>query len=295
MKLLLKHLFLIACLLASVLSHAQIDYFKKYTVNGLSLNAGYTFGDFTKGYKFSSHGNVLERKFISYGDYYTGNWDWHVKMQYRFKKKYAIEAGVVRSQVDFSFADKAFSATLSDANYIGGFDFVQNYIAPSLSATYFLSYPGGEHLLGLYFTGGVNFNINMNKPWTAPAPFYTNTAQQHVSATNEELNFNIQTKSFFMQYYLESGINFCLYRCNLYLGAKYSFSQNMMTGSYQHLENGNITYSDQVHSPCNYFCATVRIGYILFQDWDKEKTPRHKKEHYKKGPKLKTIYIEPKY
>lgn len=293
MKLFLRYLLLTTVLFGSATAEAQIDYFKTYTVNGLSLNAGFSGGNFTNGYKFSSH--MLERKYISFGDYYSSNWDWHIQFQYRFKRKYAIEAGVVRSETDFAFADKAFAATLSDSNYIGGFNFTQDYMAPSIAATYFCSYPGAQHLLCLYVTGGVNFNINMHKGYSAPAPFYTNTAQQHISATNEDLNFNIQTKSFFIQYYLESGVSFSLYRCNLYMGVKYSFSQGMMSGNYQHLQNGTITYSDQVTSPCNYFFGTVRVGYTLFQYWDKPKTPHPQKHHYKNGPRLKTKYIEPKY
>ncbi|HSY62925.1 MAG TPA: hypothetical protein VK796_13665 [Cytophaga sp.] len=296
MKRLLNHLFLVTGLFTSVIVHAQIDYFGKYTVNGLSLNAGFSLSQITNGCKFSSQGTVLQRQFISYGDYSSENWDWHFKLQYRFKKKYAIEAGFIKSQIDFAYADKAFAATISDSNYIGGFNFTQNYIAPTISAYYFLSLPSAsEYLLNLYVAGGINFNFNTNRIFSAPAPFYSNSAQQYVTASNQELDFNIHANSFFMQYYLESGINFCLYRCNLYVGAKYNFSQDMMNGTYQHFQNGNMTYSDHVSSSCDYFSGTVRVGYILFQKWDNPKDPRAKKHRFINGPKFKTKYIEPKY
>lgn len=283
-------------LLFSIQAHAQIDYFQKYTVNGLSLNLGGSLGDATRGYKFSSQGAILERRNIYYGDYFTGNWDWHIKLQYRFQEKYAIEAGFIKSGVDFAFVDKAFNATLSDTNYIGSFAFGQIYVAPTISAYYYYSLPAAsQYLMNIYVTAGMNFNFNTNSIFSDPPPYYTNTAQQYKASTNQELDFTIHANPFFVQYYLEGGINFCIARCNLYLGAKYSFSSNMMSGDYQHLQNGTLTYSDHVTSPCNYLSGTIRGGYILFQNWGLPKTPRAKKQKYEKGPKLKTKYIEPKY
>jgi len=291
-----KYLSILASLFTSVIVHAQIDYFGKYTVNGLSINAGFSVSQITNGCKFSSQGTVLKRKFISHRDYSSGNWDWHFKLNYRFQKKYAIEAGFIKSQMDFSYADKSFASTLSDSNYIGSFDFSQNYIAPTISGYYFLSLPSAsEYLLNLYVAGGINFNFNTHRIFSNHAPFYSNSAQQYITASNQELDFNIHANSFFMQYYLETGIVFCLYRCNLYMGAKYSFSQDMMTGTYQHFQNGNMTYSDHVSSSCNYFSGTVRVGYILFQKWDYGNNPRAKKHKLTNGPKFKTKYIEPKY
>ena len=272
---------------------SSVDYFDRYTVNGLSIHAGFSVGQITNGCKFSN--NVLERKFISYGDYSSGNWDWHFKLQYRFKNKYGIEGGFTKSQMDFAFADKAFASKLSDSTYFGGFVFTQNYIAPTLTGYYYFSLPAAsEYLLNLYVAGGMNFNFNTHTIFSSPAPFYSNTALQYDPITNQELSFNIHAQSFFIQYYLESGVNFSLYRCNLYLGAKYNFSSAIMTGDYKHFQNGQLFSSEHVSSPSDYFNFTCRVGYILFQHWETSKEKRYKAP---KGTKerLKTKYIKPRY
>ncbi|MBC7450057.1 MAG: hypothetical protein H7259_01060 [Cytophagales bacterium] len=290
---------LISYLVLSATCNAQItptEYFKRYTVNGLSINAGFSFLGETNGYKFSHHGNILERRFIYYGDYSSENWDWNIKVQYRFKNKYAFEGGFIKSQINFNFADKAFEPTLSDTNYIGEFAFGQNYVAPTLAGYYYYSFTkASEYLMNVYFAGGVNFNVNTNYVSTLYAPYYTTSASQYDPATNQHLDFNIHAKSFFMQYYIESGISFCLFRCNLYFGGKYNFSQPMMNGDYKNSQNGVLNYSDHVTSPSNYLSATVRVGYILFQKYDVPKTPRLKTHKNVKGPKLKTKYIKPVY
>jgi|GEM_PF-3600795 len=265
----------------------------RMNVNGLSINGQILGGAMMHGFSFAQQGNILARKHIHYDNYTGGSSEWNVKLNYRFKNKFALEGGVTCSELAYGLVDKAFVSKLSTTNYTGEFNLYQNYFGPTISGYYFLSI--AEYFMSVYFSPGMNFNFNMNYSSSSSTPpdYYGTSITQYASQTNQELDLTLHAKNFFAQYYLESGVAFSVYRFNMNISVKYTVSPNMLSGNYALYQNNALVYTDHLKAASDYFSAGVRIGWVLFQQSNSR--IKHLQFRTPKTKKFKEQYIKPRY
>jgi hypothetical protein len=236
-----------------------------YAQNGLSVSVGEDIGGLTQGYQFNQHGTVLKRTFLSNNDYSSGCWNWSLRANYRFHNVFAIDIGLTETQIDLSLSDKYFlnNHTIQNANPIAQFNFTQNYIGPSIGVYYY--FPLLKYYVNPYISAGVDLNFRTKYHTSDSPPFYATSANQFWQPTNEKLQLNVNYKSFYPNFYLETGLAFSIWRINAFFGFRYNMSEQIMTGAYKDFQNGLLLYSDNVSAPGNYFSFSLRGGYILIK------------------------------
>jgi|GEM_PF-2993224 len=233
----------------------------------LNLRAGVDAGGLGFGYHFAQGGSVLKKG----GEgYYQSNLAFHLSLQYRFSRIFAVETGFVYTEYDLGVHDVQFikrnglpssssqkyDSKAAQPGWLGAF---RHYYGPKFSI--YQHIPLGQRFYA-YFSEGMMLNYIIN---SVP---YVNT----YSSGTETETLTTQFKPFFMSGYLETGINYYSEKnVNLYFGVKYIYAGTMMHSNYSDISStGTVINTDQVSANGSYIAFSLHIGGSI---WHKNKKP----------------------
>jgi len=276
-------LFTLAIALASARSgHAQVRFSRtnaqreRYFHKRLYLLGGIEFSGLPYNYKFQQQGNILQRNWaFPDGTLASGfGLSLSIAIHYRISKRFAIETGLQFSEMDLIVNDKSFmrkigikgtdpqdniTGTVSNK---GNFDAANWYRSNYVSGYYFVP---SRTRTNLYFSGGVAINYLMG-PTTMTGSFY-------YQPTKDNLELSTHYKSVYLSSFIETGIyihpQYDLGQRNgpvYFIGMKYYFAGNIISGDYQNTQNGNVDYQDHVDSDGSYLSLTFKMGGLLSKE-----------------------------
>ena len=247
----------------------------------INLRTGIDLAGLGFGYRFAQGGNVLKRG----GEgYYGGNIAYHVSLQYRFSRIFAIEGGFTITEYDLGVHDlpylQRYNLPIYPNNSVTGkaqpgwLGAYRYYYAPKLAFYQHIPLGSGAYL---YVAEGFMLNyIFLPKPY-----------QNSYSNGSETETLITQFKSFFPSGYIETGIHYNSGKSvNLYCGLKYIYADAMMQADYTDISNGTLINSDHVSANGSYFAFTFHIGGTL---WHKEIKNHERKEYHSSQSRTKSV------
>jgi len=262
------------------------------------LNGGIEFNGITENYRFQQNGNFLKRGFMFEDGPTTSGigLTFNIAIHKTISPYFAIELGSQFTEMDLVVRDGDFQnrnhvftsdSWLGNLNGVkadnGNFDFANWYYSNYLAAYFFI--PGRSNI-SPYLGGGVTVNYFTSQARTVPAAFYFNNTDE-----------NLQLTPNFSQHYTggfaEVGVLFGPRDTrgvngggNFFLGLKYYFAGDIISGDYQNTKNGTVQYADRVVASGSYVALSLRFGTEIMKAKRRhEHSPRFYGHHRDKNPR----------
>jgi hypothetical protein len=240
-----------------------------YSQNGLFLLGGFEYTGSTYHYKFQQNKSILRR------DGPNAQFTCNAKIHYRFAKYFGLEVGVQLDEIDLFVYDYYFykNSNIKTTKPNGGknlnggtllvnngeFDIAKLYLSPHIAGYYYLNLKSSN--VQPYISGGIALNYLISHSQKYSSFLY--------QPTGEDLQLTSHFLSYYQNLFLEGGV--FIYnrskpnRVSYFVGLKYYFANNIMSGDYQNIQNGIIKYTDHVTASGSYLAFTLKIGGALFK------------------------------
>jgi hypothetical protein len=270
---------------------------KVYSQNGVLLLGGFEYSGATFNYRFQENKTILRRNFHGDLNFQPAC---NAKILYRFANYFGLETGLQLNEIDLVVNDHHFIKTsynptknTSGKNYNAGtawvsngnFDIVKAYLSPHIAGYFYFNlkssirhpYKSDYHP---YISTGMTLNYLLSRPEKYSSFYY--------EPTGENLQLTSHFLSYYKNYFLEAGVSIFdrTSKANFFLGLKYYFAGNIMSGDYQNVKNGSVSYTDHVTASGSYLAFTLKIGGTLIES---HKNKKNRQEGNLPNPEAKII------
>jgi hypothetical protein len=271
-----------------------------YAQNGVLLLGGFEYSGATFNYRFQENKTILRRNFHGDLNFQPAC---NIKIHYRFAKYFGLETGLQLNEIDLVVNDHRFVKTsyaqtknTSGKNYNAGtawvsngnFDIVRAYFSPHIAGYFYFNlkstlkhpYKSDYHP---YISAGMASNYLLSRSEKYSSFYY--------EPTGESLQLTSHFLSYYKNYFLEVGV--AMYdkpnEPTMFLGLKYYFAGNIMSGDYQDVQNGTLSYTDHVTASGSYLALSIRVGGTLIKTHKEKKINRSNSFHDPIGKNSSTI------